>query len=185
MGEIGEEVKRVSWLACPMVVVIMFQYLLQVISIMMVGHLGEIYLSSSAIAVSLSGVTGFSLLVCEEDFLSWVILLILYGFGKEWIFSSVYASLTLITLWVCGPESTGALWVYIHKWGPRGYYGMNCQGLTTLINNELPYGKETLYKLRRYRPKILWIRRGPIKCLPYLDLSMWDKSSQHPCMQTL
>ena len=70
MGEIGEEVKRVSWLACPMVVVIMFQYLLQVISIMMVGHLGEIYLSSSAIAVSLSGVTGFSLLVCEEDFLS-------------------------------------------------------------------------------------------------------------------
>lgn len=61
--EIGEEMKRVSWLACPMVVVIMSQYLLQVISIMMVGHLGELYLSSTAIAVSLAGVTGFSLMV--------------------------------------------------------------------------------------------------------------------------
>ena len=63
MGEIGEEVKRVSWLACPMVVVIMFQYLLQVISIMMVGHLGNLYLASTSLAVSLAAVTGFSLMV--------------------------------------------------------------------------------------------------------------------------
>lgn len=41
----------------------MSQYLLQVFSMMMVGHLGELYLSSTAIAVSLCGVTGFSLML--------------------------------------------------------------------------------------------------------------------------
>ncbi|KAF9600207.1 hypothetical protein IFM89_005031 [Coptis chinensis] len=38
------------------------QYLLQAISMMMVGHLGEFSLSSTAIATSLTNVTGFSLL---------------------------------------------------------------------------------------------------------------------------
>ncbi|MFQ6629909.1 hypothetical protein Gotur_007421 [Gossypium turneri] len=58
-----EEIKRVGYLAGPMVAVTLSQYLLQVISTMMVGHLGELALSSSAIAISLAGVTGFSLLV--------------------------------------------------------------------------------------------------------------------------
>ncbi|MBA0556710.1 hypothetical protein Golob_026789, partial [Gossypium lobatum] len=57
-----EEIKRVGYLAGPMVAVTLSQYLLQVISTMMVGHLGELALSSSAIAISLAGVTGFSLL---------------------------------------------------------------------------------------------------------------------------
>ncbi|KDP34994.1 hypothetical protein JCGZ_09282 [Jatropha curcas] len=46
-----------------MVAVVLSQYLLQVFSMMMVGHLGELALSSTAIAISLSGVTGFSLLL--------------------------------------------------------------------------------------------------------------------------
>ncbi|XVF11668.1 hypothetical protein REPUB_Repub08aG0047000 [Reevesia pubescens] len=58
-----EEVKRLGYLAGPMVSVTISQYLLQVISTMMVGHLGELALSSSSIAVSLSGVTGFSFLL--------------------------------------------------------------------------------------------------------------------------
>ncbi|MBA0828796.1 hypothetical protein Goarm_013431, partial [Gossypium armourianum] len=45
-----------------MVAVTLSQYLLQVISTMMVGHLGELALSSSAITISLAGVTGFSFL---------------------------------------------------------------------------------------------------------------------------
>ena len=57
------ELKRLGFLAGPMVTVTLSQYLLQVISMMMVGHLGELALSSTAIAMSLSGVTGFSLLV--------------------------------------------------------------------------------------------------------------------------
>ena len=59
----GQEVKRVGWIAAPMVTVTLSQYLLQVVCTMMVGHLGELSLSSTAIAVSLSSVTGFSVLV--------------------------------------------------------------------------------------------------------------------------
>ncbi|KAK4763185.1 hypothetical protein SAY86_008953 [Trapa natans] len=59
----SEEVKRVGYLAGPMVAVSFSQYMLQVISIMMVGHLDQLALSSTAIAVSLTGVTGFSLLI--------------------------------------------------------------------------------------------------------------------------
>ncbi|XP_021896178.1 protein DETOXIFICATION 12-like isoform X1 [Carica papaya] len=55
------EVKRLGYLAAPMVAVTLSQFLIQVISIMMVGHLGELALSSTAIAISLCGVTGFSL----------------------------------------------------------------------------------------------------------------------------
>ncbi|MED6193530.1 hypothetical protein PIB30_020500 [Stylosanthes scabra] len=58
-----EEMKRICEIAGPMVVVIASQYLLQVVSTMMVGHLGELALASSSLAISLSGVTGFSLLM--------------------------------------------------------------------------------------------------------------------------
>uniref|UniRef100_A0A2N9IQ37 Protein DETOXIFICATION n=1 Tax=Fagus sylvatica TaxID=28930 RepID=A0A2N9IQ37_FAGSY len=56
------ELTRLGWLAGPMVTVNLAQYLLQVISMMMVGHLGELALSSTAIALSLCCVTGFNLL---------------------------------------------------------------------------------------------------------------------------
>ncbi|KAJ4825172.1 Protein DETOXIFICATION 12 [Turnera subulata] len=58
-----EEVKRLGYIAGPMMAVTLSQYLVQVISMMMVGHLGELALSSTAIAVSLSSVTGFSFLM--------------------------------------------------------------------------------------------------------------------------
>eukprot|EP00257_Ricinus_communis_P022878 XP_015582727.1 protein DETOXIFICATION 12 [Ricinus communis] len=58
-----QEVKKLGYIAGPMVAVILSQYLLQVISLMMVGHLGELALSSTAIATSLAGVTGFSFLL--------------------------------------------------------------------------------------------------------------------------
>ncbi|XP_038723028.1 protein DETOXIFICATION 12-like isoform X3 [Tripterygium wilfordii] len=58
-----EEVKRLGWIAAPMVAVNLSLLLLQVISMMMAGHLGELSLSSAALAVSLSGVTGFSVLL--------------------------------------------------------------------------------------------------------------------------
>ncbi|XP_024026616.1 protein DETOXIFICATION 12 isoform X1 [Morus notabilis] len=58
-----QEVKRLGFIGAPLVAVILSQYLLQVISVMMVGHLGELSLSSTALGISLSGVTGFSLLL--------------------------------------------------------------------------------------------------------------------------
>ncbi|PNX98995.1 MATE efflux family protein 9-like [Trifolium pratense] len=57
-----QEVKDVGFLALPMITVTLSQYFLQIISMMMVGRLGKLALSSTAIAISLCGVTGFSLL---------------------------------------------------------------------------------------------------------------------------
>lgn len=57
------EMKKICQIAGPMVAVILSQYLLQVVSTMIVGHLGELYLSSAALAISFTGVTGFSFLM--------------------------------------------------------------------------------------------------------------------------
>lgn len=58
-----EEAKRTGYIAGPMAAVTLSQYFLQIISVMMVGHLGELYLSSTALAISFCAVTGFSLIV--------------------------------------------------------------------------------------------------------------------------
>jgi Na+-driven multidrug efflux pump len=59
-----KELKRICHISGPMVAVVLSQYLLQVVSTMIVGHLGELYLSSAALSISFTGVTGFSFLVC-------------------------------------------------------------------------------------------------------------------------
>ncbi|KAK7357716.1 hypothetical protein VNO80_17011 [Phaseolus coccineus] len=59
----SEEMRRISVVAGPMVAVVSSQFLLQIVSTMIVGHLGELYLSSAALAISLAGVSGFSLLM--------------------------------------------------------------------------------------------------------------------------
>lgn len=66
-GLFFEEVKRLGCLAGPMVAVLLSQYMVQVVSMMMVGHLGELALSSTALSISFSGVTGFSLLVSPSS----------------------------------------------------------------------------------------------------------------------
>ncbi|KAI3879390.1 hypothetical protein MKW92_000965 [Papaver armeniacum] len=62
-GAFVEEAKKVAYIAGPMVAVNLSLQLIPVISMMMVGHLGELALSSTAMATSLCAVTGFSLLV--------------------------------------------------------------------------------------------------------------------------
>ncbi|XXG59645.1 hypothetical protein AAC387_Pa04g1694 [Persea americana] len=61
--EIKQEVKKQLWLAGPLIGVSVLQYSLQVISVMFVGHLGELALSSASLATSFATVTGFSLLL--------------------------------------------------------------------------------------------------------------------------
>ncbi|XP_062158525.1 protein DETOXIFICATION 16-like [Alnus glutinosa] len=58
-----EEVRKQLWLAGPLIAVSLLQYCLQVISIMFVGHLGELALSGASMATSFATVTGFSLLM--------------------------------------------------------------------------------------------------------------------------
>ena len=61
--EVIREIKKQMGLAGPLVLVSFLQYSLQLISIMFIGHLGELQLSGASMALSFAGVTGFSLLV--------------------------------------------------------------------------------------------------------------------------
>ena len=66
-----QELKRVGSMAAPMVAVTVSQYLLQVVSLMMVGHLGILVsFSGVAIATSFAEVTGFSVLVMSSSIFS-------------------------------------------------------------------------------------------------------------------
>ncbi|XP_028083610.1 protein DETOXIFICATION 16-like isoform X7 [Camellia sinensis] len=60
--EIAKEVKKQLWLAGPLVCTSVLQFSLQLISLMYVGHLGELPLSGASMATSFATVTGFSLL---------------------------------------------------------------------------------------------------------------------------
>ncbi|KAE8694212.1 hypothetical protein F3Y22_tig00110785pilonHSYRG00022 [Hibiscus syriacus] len=62
-GVILDEVKKQVWLAGPLIGVSLFQYCIQMISVMLVGHLGELPLSAASMATSFASVTGFSLLL--------------------------------------------------------------------------------------------------------------------------
>ncbi|XP_038879449.1 protein DETOXIFICATION 16-like [Benincasa hispida] len=61
--QVGEEIKKQLWLAGPLILVSLLQYCLQMISVMFVGHLGELSLSGASMATSFATVTGFSLLM--------------------------------------------------------------------------------------------------------------------------
>lgn len=60
---VREEVKKQLWLAGPMIAGALLQNLIQMISVMYVGHLGELPLAGASMATSFATVTGFSLLV--------------------------------------------------------------------------------------------------------------------------
>ena len=57
------ELKKQMYIAGPMVCVALLQYLLIVVSVMFVGHLGELQLASASIASSFAGVTGTSFVI--------------------------------------------------------------------------------------------------------------------------
>ncbi|WRX18074.1 Multi antimicrobial extrusion protein - like 10 [Theobroma cacao] len=62
-AEITSELKKQMRLAGPLVVVSFLQYSLLMISVMFVGHLGELSLASASMATSFAGVTGFSFML--------------------------------------------------------------------------------------------------------------------------
>ncbi|CAM8886105.1 unnamed protein product [Rhodiola kirilowii] len=111
-GALGQEIKRLGYLAGPMVAVTLSQYSLQVISMMMVGHLGELALSSTAIAVSLAGVTGFSLLLGMASALE---TLCGQSYGAEQykrLGTQTYTAIFSLLL-VCIPLSV--IWIFMGK----------------------------------------------------------------------
>ncbi|KAG8657570.1 protein DETOXIFICATION 16 [Manihot esculenta] len=61
-NEILEEVNKLLILAGPLISASFFTFLLQTISVMFVGHLGELALSGASMATSFASMTGFSIL---------------------------------------------------------------------------------------------------------------------------
>ncbi|GMP33867.1 hypothetical protein CsSME_00006995 [Camellia sinensis var. sinensis] len=62
-GEITAELYKQVQLAGPLVVVSLLQYSLQIVSVMFIGHLDELSLSSASMASSFTSVTGFSFML--------------------------------------------------------------------------------------------------------------------------
>jgi MATE family multidrug resistance protein len=60
------EVKKQLYLAGPLVLGLLLQNTVQMVSVMLIDHLGELALASASLATSFAGVTGFSLLVTEH-----------------------------------------------------------------------------------------------------------------------
>ncbi|KAL5763387.1 hypothetical protein ACOSP7_019651 [Xanthoceras sorbifolium] len=111
MSFIGE-LKRVGAIAGPLVAVTCSLYFLQIMSLMMVGHLGELYLSSSAIAISFCAVTGFSLIYGMSTALE---TLSGQAYGAEQyqrLGTQTYTALFCLIL-ACFPVSL--IWVYMGK----------------------------------------------------------------------
>ncbi|PON54105.1 Multi antimicrobial extrusion protein [Trema orientale] len=107
-----QEVKKLGYVAGPLVAVILSQYLLQIISMMMVGHLGDLALSSTAIAVSLAGVTGFSVLLGMASALE-TICGQAYG-AKQYRKLGLQTYTAIFSLFlVCLPLSL--IWIYMGK----------------------------------------------------------------------
>ncbi|RDX94848.1 Protein DETOXIFICATION 15 [Mucuna pruriens] len=61
--EISEEAKKQLWVAGPMIFVCVFQFSLEIISLMFVGHLDELLLAAVSLANSFVNATGFSVLI--------------------------------------------------------------------------------------------------------------------------
>ncbi|KAF7112882.1 hypothetical protein RHSIM_RhsimUnG0182700 [Rhododendron simsii] len=106
------EMKKVGSIATPMVVVTVSQYLLQVVSMSMAGHLGEISLSSAAIATSFTNVTGFSLLFGMAGALE-TLCGQAYG-AEQYKKLGIYTYAAIVSLLlVCLPVSV--LWIFLDK----------------------------------------------------------------------
>ncbi|KAA8532618.1 hypothetical protein F0562_032566 [Nyssa sinensis] len=108
----GQEVKTSGYIAGPMIAVTLSQHLPQMISEMMVGHLGELSLSSTAIAISLSGISGFSLLLGMASALE---TLCGQAYGAEQykkLGTQTYTAIFSLII-VCVPISI--IWMYMGK----------------------------------------------------------------------
>lgn len=67
---IVKEIKKQLWLAAPLISVRFLLYCLQIISVMFVGHLGELTLSGASMASSFGNVSGFNVMVSQHLSLS-------------------------------------------------------------------------------------------------------------------
>ncbi|XP_058010144.1 protein DETOXIFICATION 8-like isoform X2 [Hevea brasiliensis] len=107
-----KELKKLSLLAAPMVVVSVSQSVLPAISLMMTGHLGKLQLSGVSIATSFTNATGFALLFGLSGALE-TLCGQAYGAGQyHKLGSYVYCSMISL-LPICLPVSI--LWIFMAR----------------------------------------------------------------------
>ncbi|KAL3344455.1 hypothetical protein AABB24_023747 [Solanum stoloniferum] len=107
-----EEVKEASRIALPMIVVTVSQYLMRVSPMIMLGHLGELSLSSASIATSLCNVTGYSVLFGMSSALE-TLCGQAYG-ARQYRKVGTFSCSAIICLFlVCIPVSV--LWIFTDK----------------------------------------------------------------------
>lgn len=84
-SETMDEVKRQLKLAGPLCLASFLNYSLEIISVMFIGHLGELSLSVASMATSFAAVTGYHFLVMKVDHFSsnrfYLSLFFVYAFG--------------------------------------------------------------------------------------------------------
>ncbi|KAF3444318.1 hypothetical protein FNV43_RR14008 [Rhamnella rubrinervis] len=111
-SSLTEEFKNLISMAAPMVVVSVSQYLFQVVSVMMAGHIDELSLSGVALASSFTNVTGFSFLVGLAGALE-TLCGQAYGAG-QYQKCGMFTNCAIISLiLVCFPVSL--LWIFVEK----------------------------------------------------------------------
>ncbi|TVU32454.1 hypothetical protein EJB05_24185, partial [Eragrostis curvula] len=101
------EVKKQLYLAGPLVAWCLLQNVVQMISVMFVGHLGELALSSASVATSFAGVTGFSLLAGMSSSLD-TLCGQAFGAGQHRLLGVYKQRAMLVLALVCVPVA--ALW---------------------------------------------------------------------------
>ncbi|XP_059072596.1 protein DETOXIFICATION 16 isoform X1 [Cryptomeria japonica] len=109
-GLVWEEVKKQCWIAGPMASVNLLQISLRLISVMMVGHLGELALSGASIASSFAGVSGFSLLMGMGSALE-TLCGQAYG-AKQYHLLGIHVQRAIFTLF-CVSIPLAVVWAYM------------------------------------------------------------------------
>ncbi|KAK9198099.1 hypothetical protein WN944_013282 [Citrus x changshan-huyou] len=136
------ELKRQMQLAGPLVLVSFLQYSFQMISVMFVGHLGDLSLSSASMATSFAGVTGFSYMLgmgsavetfCGQAFGAKQYRMLGVHMLRAMLVLSL-SSIPIAVLWAC----TGKIFTTLHQDPEISFHaGIYARWLIPSI---LPYG---------------------------------------------
>ncbi|KAI9120155.1 hypothetical protein K1719_008803 [Acacia pycnantha] len=108
----SQEVKTIACIAGPVIPVLSSQLFLQIIAIMIAGHLDELSLSGTALAISIATVTGFSFLVGMASGLE-TLCGQAYGAKQYKKLGLLTYTATFSLLLVCVPLSL--VWIYMEK----------------------------------------------------------------------
>ncbi|XP_015899776.2 protein DETOXIFICATION 12-like isoform X2 [Ziziphus jujuba] len=112
ISEFAKELKKVSFMAAPMVGLMVMHYLFRVVAVMMVGHIDQLALSGASMANSFTSVTGFSFLLGLANGLE---TLCGQAYGAEQYHKlGIYTYTSIISLiFVCFPISI--IWIFTDK----------------------------------------------------------------------